>query len=247
MKLNEEGFLYPIVDETRCVKCKKCEEICPAIVQGKERKPLKVYAAKNPDDEIRIQSSSGGIFSLLAEYIINEGGVVFGARFNDKWEVVHDYAETKEGLEAFRGSKYVQSRINDTYKLTKDFLSAGKKVLFTGTPCQIAGLKAYLQKEYDNLLTVDLVCHGVPSPLVWKKYLDEIVLPFTKNNANIVSIKFRDKSFGWKEKGFRITFIDAKGKTFSFLESRTKNLFRKAFWQICIYVYPVITVPQNHS
>ena len=175
MQEDSEGFLYPVVEKDKCTSCKKCETVCPAIVQRNERKPLYVYAAKNLNEEIRRQSSSGGIFTLIAESIIQEGGVVFGARFNENWEVVHDYTETIEGLAAFRGSKYVQSRIGNTYLSAKDFLLAGRKVLFSGTPCQIAGLKAFLQDDYDNLLTVDLVCHGVPSPLVWKRYLDETI------------------------------------------------------------------------
>jgi coenzyme F420-reducing hydrogenase beta subunit len=175
MQEGPEGFLYPVIEKEKCTSCKKCENVCPAIVQGNERKPLHVYAAKNLDEEIRHNSSSGGIFTLIAESIIQKGGVVFGARFNDNWEVVHDYTETVEGLAAFRGSKYVQSNIGDTYLKAKDFILSGRKVLFSGTPCQIAGLKAFLQKDYDNLLTVDLVCHGVPSPLVWKMYLDELI------------------------------------------------------------------------
>ena len=171
MKEDAEGFLFPIIDEEKCTKCSLCEKTCLSIMQGKERKPLNVYAAKNPNEEIRKESSSGGIFTLLAEHVINKGGVVFGARFNEDWEVIHDYTETVKGLAAFRGSKYVQSRIGDMYKTAKDFLEKDRNVLFSGTPCQIAGLKAFLRKDYDNLLTVDLVCHGVPSPLVWKRYL----------------------------------------------------------------------------
>lgn len=107
--------------------------------------------------------------------VIDEGGVVFGACFDSDWSVVHDFTETHEGLQAFRGSKYLQSRIGNTYRQAEVFLKAGRKVLFTGTPCQIAGLKKYLHKDYENLLAVDFVCHGVPSPLVWKKYLEEII------------------------------------------------------------------------
>jgi len=210
MREDSEGFLYPAIDEGKCSKCGECEKICPVICRGNERKPLHVYAAKNPNEEIRRQSSSGGIFTLIAEAIIQKGGVVFGARFNEKWEVTHDYTETIEGLAAFRGSKYVQSNIGDTYAAAEKFLKAGKEVLFSGTPCQIAGLKAFLQKDYDNLLTVDLVCHGVPSPLVWKRYLDEfigeIVPPPTPKN-NIVNIAFRDKVNGWNTLTFVIYLI----------------------------------------
>jgi hypothetical protein len=115
------------------------------------------------------------VFTLLAEKMIEQKGVVFGARFDEDWEVVHDYVETKEALSVFRGSKYVQSRIGNTYQQAEQFLKSGRPVLFSGTPCQVAGLKLFLQKEYDNLLTVDFICHGVPSPKVWRKYLCELM------------------------------------------------------------------------
>ncbi|MDR3002496.1 MAG: Coenzyme F420 hydrogenase/dehydrogenase, beta subunit C-terminal domain [Fibromonadaceae bacterium] len=226
MQSNSEGFLYPSIDESLCNKCGLCEKICPAIEQGSERMPLKVYAAKNPNEEIRQQSSSGGIFTLLAEHIINKGGVVYGAKFNENWEVVHDYAETTEGLAAFRGSKYVQSNIGDTYKTAKDFLQTGRDVLFSGTPCQIAGLKAFLQKDYDNLITVDFVCHGVPSPLVWKKYLNELI----DNVHHISSIKFRDKSIGWKIFCFAVHFSPSADKNnLQIIEPLNINTYMKGF------------------
>ena len=209
LKEDCEGFLYPIVDKDICIDCGLCEKVCPILYQGEERKPLKVFAAKNHDEEIRKQSSSGGIFTLLAEKIINEGGVVFGAKFDENWDVKHDYTETIEGLAAFRGSKYVQSRIEDNYRKAETFLKQGRKVLFSGTPCQIAGLKRFFRKEYENLLTVDFICHGVPSPGVWRRYLQETVArmcdknrvstdPISIKNARVESISFRDKSHGWK-------------------------------------------------
>ncbi len=172
LSADNEGFLYPQVDTAVCINCGLCEKVCPVINQNEPRMPLEVYAAKNTDEEIRLKSSSGGIFTLLAEHIISEGGVVFGARFNENWEVVHDYTETVEGLESFRGSKYVQSIIGENFKKAKFFLDEGRNVLFSGTPCQVAGLKKFLRKEYENLLTVEVVCHGVPSPMVWHDYLD---------------------------------------------------------------------------
>ncbi|MBR4994532.1 MAG: Coenzyme F420 hydrogenase/dehydrogenase, beta subunit C-terminal domain, partial [Alistipes sp.] len=138
--------------------------------------------------------------TLLAEQVLFEGGVVFGAKFDENWNVVHDYTETIEGLEVFRGSKYVQSTIGDCFIKAKQFLVAGRKVLFSGTPCQIAGLKKYLRKEYSNLLSVDIICHGVPSSMVWKKYLDEIKeLRFSacSESVKIEDINFRDKTKGW--------------------------------------------------
>ena len=174
MKEDEEGFLYPEADASLCIGCGLCEKVCPVLHQGDARKPLAVYAAKNRDENVRMASSSGGIFSLLAERVIDDGGVVFGARFDDNWEVIHDFAETKEKLVAFRGSKYVQSCMESCFVQAKRFLDGGRKVLFTGTSCQIAGLKNYLRKDYENLLAVDVVCHGVPSPEAWRKYVKEI-------------------------------------------------------------------------
>ena len=143
MQLDEEGFLYPIVDTQKCIDCGLCENVCPIINRGKSRSPINVFAAKNNNEEIRIKSSSGGIFTLLAEKIIIEGGVVFGAKFDKNWDVKHGYTETIEGLAAFRGSKYVQSQIEDNYQKAEKFLKQGRKVLFSGTPCQIAGLKCF--------------------------------------------------------------------------------------------------------
>ena len=202
---DKEGFLYPQVDTATCIDCGLCEKVCPVLNQGEERMPLKVYAAKHADDEIRMKSSSGGIFTLLADQIIDKGGVVFGARFNENWEVVHDYTETKEGLAPFRGSKYVQSNIGNSYKQVEEFLKTGREVMFTGTPCQVAGLKKFLRIDYENLLTVDFVCHGVPSPMVWRKYLAEEIVR-QGNNPVVTGVNFRDKSTGWKKFSFVLNF-----------------------------------------
>jgi len=199
MKEDNEGFLYPQVEASTCIDCGLCEIVCPIINHGEQRQPIHAYAAKNKNEEIRLKSSSGGIFTLIAEQIINDDGVVFGACFDEYWNVVHGFTETVEGLEKFRGSKYVQSRIGDSYKEAEHFLKEGRYVLFSGTPCQIAGLKRFLRKEYENLLTVDIICHGVPSPKVWRKYLLE------KMGANLIkNISFRDKSLGWKNYSLKI-------------------------------------------
>lgn len=203
MRADAEGFLYPHIDTAVCIDCGLCERVCPMLRQEQPRKPIAVYAAKNPDERIRMESSSGGVFTLLAEQTIRAGGVVFGARFDEAWEVVHDSTETIEGLAAFRGSKYVQSRIGTSFARAEEFLKQGRQVLFSGTPCQIAGLNRFLRRSYDNLLTVDVVCHGVPSPLVWRRYLDGI-----GGGTTVSHVSMRDKSTGWTHFRIRISDTD---------------------------------------
>ena len=241
---DEEGFLYPVVNSDDCIDCGLCEKVCPILHQAEERKPLKAYAAKNKNEGIRKQSSSGGVFTLLAEDVIKEDGVVFGAKFDEQWEVKHDFTETFEGLHVFRGSKYIQSHIEENYKKAETFLKSGRKVLFSGTPCQIAGLKRFLRKEYDNLLTVDFVCHGVPSPGVWRKYLKETVAhlcdknsvpsdPVAMDNARIENITFRNKCSGWKKYSFSLTLsaTTRSGATqkVSLINLFSQNAFMKGF------------------
>lgn len=219
---DEQGFRYPLVERAHCVDCGLCEKVCPVINQNESRKPLKVYAAINPNEKIRMKSSSGGIFTMLAEAIIDEGGVVFGARFNENWEVIHDYTETKEGLEAFRGSKYVQSRIGETYLQTRLFLKKGRRVLFSGTSCQIAGLKRFLRKEFDSLLTIDVICHGVPSPRIWREYLGTLAL----KDKGIQNIKMKDKLKSWRNYSFKIEGNDGSSL---FLEPSYTNNYILGF------------------
>ena len=188
---DEEGFLYPEGDEAICIDCGLCENVCPVINQADARIPLQVYAAKNTDEKIRMHSSSGGVFSILAEQTIKQGGVVFGARFDENWEVKHDYTETIDGVSVFRGSKYVQSKTGDTFKQAEQFLKQNRKVLFSGTPCQIVALKRYLKKEYENLLLVDFICHGVPSPGVWSC--------FSPNGMPLLRV-FRSETNAWDGK-----------------------------------------------
>lgn len=217
MQEDSEGFCYPVVDRDACIDCGLCEKVCPMLHLYDARKPLEVYAAINRDEQIRRKSSSGGIFTLLAEQTIRKGGVVFGARFDEKWEIEHDWCENVEELSYFRGSKYVQSRIGTCYRQAEKFLKSGRSVLFSGTSCQIAGLHRFLGKSYDNLLSVDMVCHGVPSPLVWREYiaaLKKSPRSVAGENAEISSsdevpvitgIDFRDKSSGWKRYSFTVS------------------------------------------
>lgn len=240
-----EGFLYPKVDLSLCIDCGLCEKVCPELHLASARKPLATYAGKHKNDEIREGSSSGGVFSALAEKVIETGGVVFGARFDADWEVVHDYTETMAGLSVFRGSKYVQSRIGNSYALVEQFLKSGRIVLFTGTPCQIAGLKLFLRKDYEQLLTVDVICHGAPSPGIWRQYLQEeiarqcnrkntvLLHPISGRDVRVVDIAFRNKVSGWKKFSFALTFSTTgrSGEKFSFCSHMpfTENLFMKGF------------------
>ncbi len=174
MQPDEEGFLYPVIDKNRCINCELCEKVCAVAHPFPMREPLSTYAGRSKQEKYLSLGSSGGIFQPLAEKVIAEGGVVFGARFNEQWEIIHAYAESPEELPAFSGSKYVQSRTGDTYREAEDFLKAGRKVLFSGTPCQIAGLYAFLRKPYDNLYTVEFIFDGVTSTKVWQIYLKQI-------------------------------------------------------------------------
>ncbi len=230
-----EGFLYPSVDNNVCVKCGKCESVCPMLHSNKPQTPLATYAATNPNEHVRSQSSSGGIFSLLAEYVIKQGGVVFGAAFDDNWEVVHSYTKSMEGLAKFRGSKYVQSQIRDSFSDAERFLKEGRLVLFSGTPCQIAGLKGYLQKDYKNLLAIDCVCHGVPSPEIFKEYISG-----ESNGKSISGINFRDKVTGWKNYSVTLNFSGKDAKTASrehgddrFIQGFLSNLYLRPSCYSC--------------
>ncbi len=221
MREDREGFLQPKIDAKLCIECHRCEKVCPILnpVAIPNDFETKAYAAINKDDEVRAQSSSGGVFFPLAQWIIEQGGVVFGARWNDKWEVVHDYAEDLAGVKAFMRSKYVQSVVGDTLKQAKSFLEAGRWVLYSGTPCQIGGLKSYLGKEYDKLITVDLICYGVPSPGVWRSYLKDY---FGKDK--ILDINFRDKSEGWL--GFQTAIKTTASKV---CEGQMENPYFRGF------------------
>jgi len=217
--------------------------VCPSLRDDSETRSPEAYAFMYGNEEIRMASSSGGIFTLLAEAVINMGGIVFGARFDNEWQVEFAYAETLQDLALFRGSKYVQARVGDAYITAETFLKQGRFVLFSGSPCQIMGLKLFLKKEYDNLLAVDFVCHGVPSPLVWRRYLEEdiarkgdagknTVLASSKVSPVITGVNFRDKSTGWKKFSFVLNFSEATaaGEQNTVLSSTfNDNVYMRAF------------------
>lgn len=193
MEPDNEGFRYPVIDMNRCIDCGKCERVCPIINRNNQSKPETCLAAKNPDNKIRLESSSGGVFTAMALRSINNGGIVVGARFGQNHDVEHYFAETPQELSPMRGSKYVQSRLGDTFPRIKKLLGENREVLFSGTPCQVSGLLRYLGKNHTGLTTIDTVCHGVPSPEAWRSYLSEITA-----TPDIEHISFRSKISGWK-------------------------------------------------
>lgn len=242
-----EGFLYPKVDKKICIDCGLCEKVCPLLNKETAINPIKVLGAKNTDENERMHSSSGGLFYSLAKKIIGEAGVVFGAVYDQKWEVVITYAETLESVRSMMGSKYLQARMETAYKDAERFLKEGRKVLFTGCPCQIAGLRRYLRQDYSNLLIVDFACHGVPSPGVWRQYLKETMNTFTVREMGektvspsfidsmsaIGGIEFRNKTLhGWKNFSFvvRHKSVSKTGKKIVLLsEMPNENPYMRGF------------------
>ena len=200
MRPNYEGFLFPYIDVNRCVDCGLCQRTCPTQEENLSRlfhpTPPTVYAAWNRDLSERLESSSGGVFYLLAKLFIEDGGICYGADYNENMYVFHRRFADNETLKRARGSKYVQSDIEGTYVQVQKDLNEGHKVLFSGTPCQVAGLRLFLRKPYDNLITIDLVCHGVPSPLLFKEHIQYME---KKYKDHVTDLKFRAKRrSGWR-------------------------------------------------
>jgi len=189
---DECGFKQPVIDQSKCINCGLCKKSCPAINTTNNESKNKCYVGYAKDKKYKEHSSSGGIFTVIAEKVLLDGGIVIGACF-EKNKLKHICIDSVNDLYKLQGSKYLQSDLNNVFKTIKENIDS-RKVLFVGTPCQVAGLKAYLKKDYDNLITIDLFCHGVPSPKLFDKYVKELE---KDNNDELIKYDFRDKSTGW--------------------------------------------------
>lgn len=242
MELNEEGFYIPIVNDKKCSNCNICQEYCPVIREQSGalsgNKLYKVCAALSTNKTVRLESSSGGIFTELAKFVIKNGGVVFGAAWDENWRVIHIIAKNKDGIANLRGSKYLQSYIGYTYKEILELLKENIKVLFVGTPCQVAALKNFTNDK--NLITIDLVCHGVPSIKVFELYIYYLF-----HGEKITSISFRNKKTGWEK--FCIRIETQSGKVYTkrhFLDPFFSGFLKNVYLRRSCYGCPFNKIPR---
>ena len=243
MTPDEEGFLYPVVDPAKCVRCGRCRNACPSLGRLKARHPLQAFAVRAKDRSLRTASSSGGVFSLLAEMTLAAGGVVFGAVWTRDWSVAHAKAETAAELAAMRGSKYLQSRMDGVYAAVRAELAKGRRVLFSGTPCQVAALRGFLGGDDERLLAVEVMCHAAVSPRAWFAYLrarSEEWRPGSGQgdvSANFTGMTFRDKRDGWSHSAVCLRFSDGS----SYRRRQSEDLY---MWAYCAHL---ITRPSCHA
>ena len=223
MQEDSEGFKYPAIDKSKCIDCGLCCKVCPLDKKLENViTPAVSFACTAKDENFAKQSSSGGVFPLLTNMFAEQQAVIYGAAFDNNWKVKHIRVNDIDELKKLYTSKYVQSDMGDSFKQVKHDLDIGKEVLFAGTPCQVAGLKSYLSKEYNNLTTVDFICHGVPSPAVWRSYIKEKAVNL---NSKIIDISFRNKKDGWKNYYFRIKTEDGNIT----YEKASDNIYMQSF------------------
>ena len=230
MKSDNEGFLYPHIIESKCIHCNLCRKVCPFSVKRSSNQQTdkypKVFAFKNKDKNVRVDSASGGASSAISQYILSKDGVIYGAAFDSEYRVKHIRAMDSNDAQKIRKSKYVQSDLDDVFLLVKKDLSENRYVLFTGTPCQTSGLYNYLSKSKvntDNLILCDIVCHGVPSPLIWMNYIKS----FSKKNGNIKEINFRAKS---NDSGWCPFILKINSDKREYSEVSSKNAYYRLFF-----------------
>lgn len=226
---NKEGFKYPTINTKNCISCKQCRKVCPALNSEKVKFPNgKVYAAVNKNHSVLMKSSSGGIFSSIAKFVLNHDGIVFGAAFTKDMILIHKSVNNEQNLEDLRGSKYLQSDIQNVFKKIKALISEKRLVYFVGTSCQVAALKLFLKADSEFLLTSDLICHGVPSPKAFKIFLNSLE---KQENVKVIKYKFRDKSInGWNCASPTSIVLDNKyGQLKEIHYHRIQNAYFKAF------------------
>lgn len=225
MKIGKDGFKYPVIDQDKCIDCGLCKKVCPVLNTKKNESLNKCYVAYNKDENSRMsRSSSGGIFELIAKKVLENKGIVIGASFDKDNKLTHIAIEKVEDLEKLKGSKYIQSDLDNIFNYVKEYIS-NKKILFVGTPCQVAGLKSFLKKDYDNLICIDLICHGVPSPKLFNKYIKELEKTY---NDKVINYNFRDKCTGWDTYSNTIIFknnqISQRNKDNDFMKLFLSNI-----------------------
>lgn len=209
MVIDNEGFLYPKINMDLCVDCKLCEKVCPVDNTQPVGKPLKAFVLQYKNDTVRMNSTSGAAVNAIAEYILERGGCVYGAELSDDVKCRHIRIDSINDLTGIQGSKYVQSDLDLIFNDVRNQLDNGRYVLFVGMPCQISGLKSLLSKDYENLYTIDLVCHGVPSPGLFEDFVAHISRKYNKKVSNVV---FRDKSYGYSASNVKVYFDDGSCK-----------------------------------
>ena len=229
MQSNEEGFLYPDINSKKCIECKSCEKVCPFNITS-EKPSISNYpqfiAVKHKEKEVKLSSSSGGAFTAISDHWLENGGIIYGVIFDDSLKAIHTRAENKQMRDKMRVSKYVQSDVEDIFRQVKSDLLAGLNVLFTGTPCQVAGLRNFLKKDYANLITCDVICHGVPSPLMFNEHIKHIE-KVRKNH--ITNYTCRSKVSGWHTHTECANFANRKSEYGTPLIQEHKVLFYSGY------------------
>lgn len=230
---DREGFVYPYVDQNKCIQCGKCATSCPSLHgpdQSRYFQP-EVYAAWNKDEAVRVLSTSGGVFTAFAEAIIRQGGAVAGAFYAEDFRICHGVIHSMDEIPRLRQSKYAQSWIGDTYKQVRKLLQGGKTVLFCGTPCQSAGLQRFLGRDYENLYCCDFICRGVISPKVYEKFLKDMK---PAEEAELDRVHFKNKEFGWNRFSTKLTFRDGS----VYHKDRNEDFYMRGYLQYNLYLRP---------
>lgn len=230
---DKEGFAYPHVDNEKCVRCGKCIKSCPSLQRTQKSQYFKpeVYAAWNVDSEIRVLSTSGGVFTALAEAVISRGGYVAGAFYDDGFRICHGVISSMDEIPRLRQSKYAQSWMGSTFTTVRELLKGGKTVLFCGTPCQSAGLQQFLSKEYENLYCCDFICRGVISPKVYSKFLQDMQPTET---VKLDTVHFKNKDYGWNRFSTKLVFCDGS----VYQKDRNEDYYMRGYLRHNLYMRP---------